>query len=197
MSDPEGSSKPERIRLFVAARVPEDHLHKVAALVDDLRSKLSNARWTPPENQHLTLKFLGSTPVDRVESVEKICTMVAGSHAPARMSFTDLGAFPSRSRIRVLWMGIDDPAGLLAAVAADLDDAFASLGFPSEGRPYRPHLTLARFKLPVPLKSGFPSVDTSGIEGFDVNDIALFRSHLSPKGARYEVMRAFPLGSPR
>lgn len=188
---------PERIRLFVAARIPPDRLDAVAGLVEDLRDKLSNARWTPPENQHLTLKFLGSTPVDRLDPIEKVCTMVASSHAPARMSLTDLGAFPSRTRIRVLWMGVDDPAGVLARVAADLDRSFESLGFPSEGRAYRPHLTLARFKLPIPLKSGFPSVDTTDIEPFDVTEIVLYRSHLSPKGARYEVLRAFPLGSPR
>ncbi|HWC13382.1 MAG TPA: RNA 2',3'-cyclic phosphodiesterase [Actinomycetota bacterium] len=188
---------PERIRLFVAARIPSDRLDAVAALVEDLRDKLSNARWTPPANQHLTLKFLGSTPVDRLGAIEKVCTMVASSHAPARMSLTDLGAFPSRTRIRVLWIGVDDPAGLLAAVAGDLDRSFESLGFPSEGRAYQPHLTLARFKMPIPLKSGFPSVDTTGIEPFDVNEIVLYRSHVSPKGARYEVLCAFPLGSTR
>ena len=61
--------------------------------------------------------------------------------------------------------GRGEPHG--EAVAADLDRAFESLGFPSEGRVLTPHLTLARFKLPVPLKSGFPSIDTSGVGGFE------------------------------
>lgn len=188
---------PERIRLFIAAPVPHDRLEALDALTEDLRTKLSNARWVATENQHLTLRFLGSTPVDRLEAVQKICEIVAAGHAAARMSVTDLGAFPSESRVRVLWMGIDDPNGLLAAIARDLDNAFEPLGFPSEGREYKPHLTLARFKLPVPLKSGFPSVDTSAVEPFEMNEIVLFRSHLSPKGARYEALRSFPLGSPR
>lgn len=188
-------SLPERIRLFVAARIPEDRLETVAALVKPLRDKLTNARWTDPTNQHLTLKFLGGTPSDRLDAITTTCAMVASSHRPARMTLTSLGAFPSKTRVRVLWIGIDDPDGLLAALSADLDRGFEPLGFPTEGRAYTPHLTLARFRLPVPLRRGFPEVHTAQIEAFDVADIVLFRSHLSPKGARYEVMSAFPLGS--
>lgn len=187
----------ERTRLFVAARVPEDRLAALDASVEPLRTKLVNARWTSVENQHLTLKFLGSTPVDRLDAVSQTCGMVASGYEPSELCFTDLGAFPSRTRIRVLWMGIDDAANNLARVAADLDRAFESLGFPSEGRDLTPHLTLARFKLPIPLKSGFPSIDGTGIQSFRFEELTLFRSHLSPKGARYEVVETFPLGSKR
>jgi 2'-5' RNA ligase len=185
----------DRVRLFVAARIPDEHLAHLDDLVTGLRSKLINARWTTPETQHLTLKFLGGTPVDHVDAVCRTCEMVAAGHTPGQLRFTDLGAFPSRSRIRVLWVGVHDPSNALNAVAADLDRAFESIGFPSEGRDYSPHLTLARFKLPVPLKSGFPSIDTSGIASFRFEELTLFRSHLSPKGARYEVVKTFPLGS--
>lgn len=187
----------ERIRLFVAARVPDDHLTQLDELVAPLRGKLINARWTTVDNQHLTLKFLGSAPVELLDAVRQTCAMVARGHAPAQLSFTDLGAFPSEKRIRVLWVGIEDELSRLASVAADLNRAFESLGFPSEGRDLTPHLTLARFKLPVPLKSGFPSIDTSSIGGFGFDELTLFRSHLSPKGARYEVVDTFPLGSKR
>jgi len=188
-------SAPERIRLFVAARIPEDRLDQLDAEVEPLRAKLTNARWAPLENQHLTLKFLGSTPADMLDAVTATCAMVAAGQAPARLGLTELGAFPSKTRIRVLWVGIDDPGGVLARLAGDLDRAFEPLGFASEGRAYTPHLTLARFKLPIPLKSGFPSIDTSGIERFELTGITLFRSHLSPKGARYEAIDAFPLVS--
>lgn len=187
----------ERIRLFVAARIPEDRLEQLEELTELLRSKLTNARWTTPATQHLTLKFLGSTPVDRLDAVMQTTAMVAQGHAAAGLRFTELDAFPTRTRIRVLWLGVEDGAERLAAIASDLDRAFEPVGFPSEGRAYTPHLTLARFKLPVPLKSGFPSVDTSGIEGFSVDELTLFRSHLSPKGARYEVLKKFPLVSSR
>jgi 2'-5' RNA ligase len=185
----------EKVRLFVAARIPDDRLTLLDKEVAPLREKLTNARWASVENQHLTLKFLGWAPVDLFEGITTTCAMVAGGRRGAELRFTELGAFPSKTRIRVLWVGIDDAAGVLAGLAADLDRAFEALGFATEGRSYTPHLTLARFKLPIPLKSGFPSIDTSGIAPFVLDEITLFRSHLSPKGASYEVMATFPLGS--
>jgi 2'-5' RNA ligase len=185
----------DRVRLFVAARIPDDRLETLDERVEPLRSKLVNARWTAPENQHLTLKFLGSTPADRLDAIHATVGMVANGYEPARLALTGLGAFPSRNRIRVLWVGVDDPAGLLTRAAADLDRAFEPLGFPTEGRVYSPHLTLARFKLPVPLKSGFPEIDTSDIAPFEIESLVLFQSHLSPKGARYEALASFLLGS--
>lgn len=187
----------DKLRLFVAARVPPDHLDRLDELVAPLRAKLTNARWTNPANQHLTLKFLGWTPTDRLDAVVQTCKMVAAGRMTSELSFMGLDAFPSRSRIRVLWVGVDDPERALASAAADLDGAFESIGIPAEGRAYTPHLTLARFKIPIPLKSGFPAIDTSDIEAFGFDELTLFRSHLSPKGARYEVVDTFPLVSKR
>ena len=189
-------TEPEKVRLFVAVTVPDELLAHLAEATASVRTKLRNARWTAPANQHLTLKFLGWVPGDRAAEVDKVCRMVAASHEPAQLSLTRLGAFPSERRVRVLWMGVDDPEGVLAAVASDLDAAFEPLGFPSEGRAYTPHLTLARFKMPVPLKGGLPTVEVRADATFEVSALKLFRSHLSPKGARYEVLASFPLGSP-
>ena len=187
----------EKMRLFVAVSLPPEVLDAVNEAAASLRSKLTNARWTTEESQHLTMKFLGWTPSDRLAEVARICSMVAASRQVATISLTDLGAFPSRKRVRVLWMGVDDPTGLLTELASDLDGAFESLGFQAEGRAYTPHLTLARFKLPVPLKSGFPELAAPPHPPIPVESFELYRSHLSPKGARYEVMESFPLGSPR
>lgn len=185
----------EKWRVFVAASLPGPLLDALDVAVAPLRDKLRNARWTTPDSQHLTLKFLGWAPSDRIAELERVCRVVAGSHRPADVTLTSLGAFPSQRRVRVLWMGIDDPAELLAKLAADLDEAFEPLGFAAEGRPYSPHLTLARFKLPVPLKSGFPELEAPPHDPVVIEQIELFRSHLSPKGARYEVLESFPLSS--
>ncbi|MBW3594286.1 MAG: RNA 2',3'-cyclic phosphodiesterase [Actinobacteria bacterium] len=185
---------PERLRLFVAASIPREHLDRVQEEIAPFKQKVVNARWTPVENQHVTLKFLGSTPADRLDEVATVCEIVAAGREPAQVALTEVGAFPSKNRVRVLWVGLDDPASLLAGVAADLDRGFEPLGFPAEARAYTPHLTLCRFKIPVPLKGGLPELDLSDLPPFDVGAIQLFRSRLSPKGARYEVVREFALG---
>lgn len=183
-----------KLRLFVGAPIPDVHLRHVDGALEPLRAKLRKARWTQPENQHLTLKFLGWAPEDRLEGIRQVCAMVAAGRKEADVALTQLGAFPSKTRVRVLWIGVDDPNGILTELAQDLDRALEPLGFPTEARPYSAHLTLARFKLPVPLKSGFPEVDVSSLPPFPIADIRLYRSHLSSTGARYEVMDSFPLG---
>ena len=186
---------PDRLRLFVGISIPRGHLETIDEQLASFREKVVNARWIALENQHVTLKFLGSTPGDRLQDVERVCTMVAASSEPGVVTLTNTGAFPSRARVRVLWVGIDDPGGLLAGVAGDLDQTFEALGYSSEARAFTPHLTLCRFKIPVPLKSGLPELDLSGLEPFSIDRLELFRSHLSPQGARYERVAEFPLGA--
>lgn len=185
--------EPASLRLFVAVPVPRPHLERVDEAIASFREKAVNARWIGLENQHVTLKFLGSTPGDRLGDIERVCAMVAASHAPAPIALTGIGAFPSSSRVRVLWVGIDDPQKLLSGLASDLDQAFEPLGFQAEGRSFTPHLTLCRFKIPVPLRSGLPSLDLEGLDPFPIARLELFRSHLSPKGATYECIAGFPL----
>ncbi|MDQ3962849.1 MAG: RNA 2',3'-cyclic phosphodiesterase, partial [Actinomycetota bacterium] len=88
-------SDTEKVRLFVAVTVPDDLLARLDDAVAGLRTKLRNARWIAPANQHLTLKFLGWVPSDRAGDIEKVCRMVASSHRPSGLSLTRLGAFPS------------------------------------------------------------------------------------------------------
>jgi 2'-5' RNA ligase len=181
------------VRLFVAVSIPRPHLERVDDEMRSFRDKAVNARWIDLENQHVTLKFLGRTPSDRLADVERVCAMVAASHRPAPVSVIGTGAFPSRSRVRVLWIGLDDPEGVLTRMAGDLDQAFEPLGFATEARSFTPHLTLCRFKIPVPLKGGFPEADLSDLEPFSIDRLELYRSHLSPKGATYEHVGEFPL----
>jgi 2'-5' RNA ligase len=187
--------EPARLRLFVGVSIPRGHLERIDDQIRDFRDKAINARWIALENQHVTLKFLGSTPEDRLGDIERTCSMVASSHEASSVTLTSTGAFPSRTRVRVLWVGIDDPASLLSRVAADLDQAFEPLGYAPEGRAYTPHLTLCRFKIPVPMKSGLPTVDVTDLGPFEIDRIDLFRSHLSPKGARYERLDSYPFRS--
>jgi len=186
-------NEPERLRLFVAVSIPRGHLERIDRDIDSFREKAVNARWTSLENQHVTLKFLGSTPSDRLDEVSRVCRMVAAGHHTGEVSLSQIAAFPSRNRVRVLWVGLDDPAALLTRLAADLDRGFEPLGFAAEARAFTPHLTLCRFKIPVPLKAGLPQIDVADLSPFEVGSIELFRSHLSPKGARYEVVEEFAL----
>ncbi|MDP9234003.1 MAG: RNA 2',3'-cyclic phosphodiesterase [Actinomycetota bacterium] len=182
----------ERLRLFVAVDVPTDHLARVQELTAPLRAELGGARWTSESNQHITVKFLGSTPSERLAEVAEVCADVAARHASAEVHLNGLGAFPSLRRARVLWMGIDDPDGVLQRVAGALDRGFEALGYAREPRVYTPHLTLARMKSPAPIRGPLPVMPTQ-LSPFSIDHLTLYRSRLSPRGAVYEVLERFAL----
>jgi RNA 2',3'-cyclic 3'-phosphodiesterase len=185
----------ERLRLFVAADVPRDHLAWVERLTTGLRARFPDARWTPPANQHITLKFLGAADADMLPDLIRICGDVGNTHTPGRVTFRGLGAFPNPRRAKVVWMGIDDPDGLLGGLAAALDDGLSGLGFAPEERAYTPHLTLARLKVPAPvgdLATVLPELDWKPIE---IEHLSLYRSRLSSRGAVYELLEKFPLAA--
>jgi 2'-5' RNA ligase len=137
---------------------------------------------------------LGSTPADRLYAVARAVEAVARGRKGSDVSLTGLGAFPSARRARVLWVGLDDPAGLLSGLASDLDGALEPLGYRVEARPFTPHLTLARFKVPARLEGLLPELASSRLSPWLVDHVELFRSHLHPRGARYESLARFPLG---
>ena len=181
----------DKLRLFVAADVPELHRDWIQNEIRPWREQIPSARWTEPRNQHLTLKFLGWVATEGQGAIEEACERVAGSHRAASLRLSAPGAFPTARRARVLWVGVEDPAGLLPALAEALDRALEPLGFPIEERSFTAHLTLARLK--VPARVELPELDASQLGGFQVDSIGLWQSHLARGGATYELLRRWPL----
>jgi 2'-5' RNA ligase len=188
------ASRPEArpLRLFVAIDVPEPVREVVERGVAPIRERYPRGRWVPTHNQHVTMKFLGTTWPRLVEPVMRAVGDVASAHQALRTRVTELGAFPSPRRARVLWVGLGDPEGRLAAIAAGLDEALAR-DFPAEKRPFAAHLTVARFDPPVRLED---EIGELGIESrpFDVAALVLYRSHLRRPAPVYEPIASYALG---
>jgi 2'-5' RNA ligase len=187
------ASRPEAraLRLFVAVEIPEDVRAEVEAAAGPWRERFPRARWVPRENQHATVKFLGSTWPRLVEWVGSSVRAVAEASPPFETRGTGLGAFPSVGSARILWAGLEDPGGSMAAVATALDDALKK-EFPPERRAFTPHLTVARFDPPVALEG----LGDAGLRtrAFRVERLTLFRSHLRRPTPVYESLETFPLG---
>ena len=173
------------LRLFLAFEIPEAQRRSIESAIEPLRPSVRGARWTARESWHVTLKFLGATVEDRLEAVASTAAGVAASSTATKSALTGLGAFPGPQRARVVWVGLVDH-GVLSSLARTLQAGFAGIGFPAEVRPWRPHLTVARLKVPGPVDlTGAGPVDESP---FPVEEIVLFRSHLKPSGAVYEPL---------
>ena len=107
-----------------------------------------------------------------------------------------LGAFPSVARPRVIWAGVDEPSGSLARIYTALEDSMCGLGWDREKRRFNPHLTIGRVKGNINIARLAEAVRGLSDRTWGhqtVSDLTLYRSHLGPSGARYEVLRTFPL----
>ncbi len=155
--------------------------------------------WVAPDNVHLTLKFLGGVEAARLDAVAGALAGAVAGCRPFDLTVRGLGAFPTPARPRVLWAGADEGAALAATLARRVDDALVALGFPAESRAFSAHVTLGRVRAP---RSNPRLVEAlAGGAAFGrqrVDRLALMRSELSPRGARYTELAAVPLvaGSP-
>lgn len=145
----------------------------------------------PPENLHLTLRFLGDTDdvaFDRLLAALEDRVLPA----PFLVRLGALGAFPNGRRASVLWLDVSDGADRLEGLHAAVEDACEVAGFDPEERPFRPHVTLSRVRPQVdvrPLLDKTPPLDLSS----PVENIVVLRSHQGASPPRYELLERFPL----
>lgn len=182
------------MRLFVAFDIPESLKRSIEKGLQKLRTALPEVRWIPRNNWHATLKFLGEVPDERLPEVEAAVSSYLADFPPATSHLTEMGAFPSADKARVLWVGLRDDSGALAGLAASLDKGLGALGFRSESRPLHPHITVARIKLPVSVRHLFEQAGPYDFDEspFDVTHATLYRSRLNRMGAEYQAMSSFP-----
>lgn len=164
---------------------------ELETLMTSLRPRVPGARWVRPESVHLTFRFLGDTPPARIEPLQAALASAASACEPSEARIAGLGTFPDRGQPpRVLWVGLRIAPPILELQAA-CERAAVTVGFPAEERPFRSHLTLARFRGRV-LRPALPPVD---LGSFPLKTLALVRSQLRPGGAVYTPIARFPLGA--
>jgi 2'-5' RNA ligase len=192
------AARPEArpLRLFVAVDLPEEVKRDLAFAVKAFRDRIPGARWTRSEGWHVTLKFLGATWPRLLDEVRGSVAAAAAAGAPFWTSLTELGVFPSPGRARVVWAGLADPEGRFQLIMDALDRDLAD-HFVPEKRGFTPHLTVARLNPPRDVREFAPDLVGAPVPSalFEVDRLVLYRSHLSPSGARYEPIFDAPMGS--
>ena len=184
-------------RLFFAVPVPGAARAPLEQTLPRLEPLLGAARVTPAGGWHLTLAFLGQVRPELADEVVRVGEAAVAGVGPARLRLEGAGTFPGGRRARVLWAGIGGDAEVLVHLAAALAAACKAAGLRSEDRPLAPHLTLARFSTPAPVPTealDLVAAAAAAGEPWEVRELACFRSTLGgPRGARYRVVRTFPL----
>ena len=183
-----------KIRIFLAVTPPTEELLRIQSAILALHDHFPAARWIPPDNQHVTIKFFGSVEEPRVQPLVDACSSLASSLSPIPASVRGLGVFPATRRATVFWAGIVDESGGLVALEEAVATRCAELGWPREKRPFHPHLTLARFREPTRVDPTMLSAHKAEGHPWTIDRMQLYRSRLSSHGARYEVLHEFVLG---
>ena len=196
------------MRIFIGIDLDPEVRARIARFVEGVQGFAPEVRWVRPESVHITLKFIGEQPPERVEAISERLRRVEGSAFEIRSG--GYGFFPTAKAPRVFWIGIE--AGpQLAEMAENIDMAVADLGIPREDRPFSPHLTLARAGAgrssgsPKWRHGDGPNTAFAALEKrlaamgeldfgrMRAHEFILYQSQLSPGGSKYTKLQCFPL----
>jgi RNA 2',3'-cyclic 3'-phosphodiesterase len=185
-------------RLFYAIDLPSAALEVLARRQRELAPHVSGARWVAVGALHATLKFLGSVEESRVPALEVLLEEAAARAEPISTRFGPLDAFSSARRAHVLVQTLTADEGAIAHLHALFEAGASVLGFERETRPFRPHVTLARFKPDADVRAALTTDDVLPAESsFVLDSVRLYRSHLGRGGSHYEPIATAMLGARR
>ena len=196
------------MRLFVALDIESEIRQRIAAFMETVRGAAPGARWVSPESLHVTLKFIGEQPDNRLRDVEAALHTISAT--PIELTFRGTGFFPHARAARVYWIGIEAGSGL-GDLASKVDAALATLSIPQEDRAFSPHLTLARAgnrsgspmrlagdrpnRVFAALQEKSSTVPEQEFGTMTAREFYLYESRLSSKGATYTKLARFELRS--
>ncbi|MDD1743204.1 MAG: RNA 2',3'-cyclic phosphodiesterase [Methanomassiliicoccales archaeon] len=182
-----------KFRAFIAVEMGQ--LPDLAQFHSELKGLEPGVKAVDLGHLHVTLKFLGDTEESLVPKLEEIMHIATAGIEPFTIRLHGAGTFPPKGNVRVVWVSLEG-AEPLASMASRLEAALQPLGFEPEGRPFKPHLTLARVKDPRASGAVLSLVEkyaTGEFGSVDVKSILLKKSVLSPKGPAYTTVLTSPL----
>ena len=193
---------PEKLRLFVAISIPEPVRAEMLRVQRELQplAPPDSMRWTRPDQLHLTLRFLGEVPVQSVAALKHALAETCAGFRPFRLSAKGIGFFPDVHAPRVIWVGIEDSEQVLADLQAAVERALSPFAENPVRERFRAHTTLGRFQKYRRYKTEqlvrrARSYESHGFGDWPVENMGLFRSELSPEGARHTALAVFRLGA--
>lgn len=186
------------MRLFLAINLPAEVRHAIATEVAaPLQAVAPQLSWVREPALHLTVKFLGEQPEEMVPKLVDALRTVGERNKVIEVEIGGVGAFPNFRRPRVVWIGVT-PDPKLELLHHDVEAACEELGMPLDGKPFRPHLTLARVKPraadSITLRKLLHAADdVTHVEEVLISSVDLMHSELGPGGSAYRLLASTPL----
>jgi 2'-5' RNA ligase len=187
------------LRAFIAVEIPSGIRERIAESTAGLRKDIGPlVRWVPVQNMHLTLKFLGDVSTSNMDMLSQILRAETELFDCFHVQVGGLGSFPSVKRPRVIYVGIQAPAALLALQRC-IEAASRHLGYESEERGFSPHLTVGRVRQGVTpaeqqtLRRALEETQIGALGTARVDSVHLYKSDLKPSGSVYTRLYSAPL----
>ena len=188
----------EEIRSFIAIELPQKVIDGLSRLQESLLPATpKGVKWVDTASIHLTIKFLGGVPVNRVNLISTSLAKVVEGIRPFSLGVEGLGVFPDSRRPRVIWVAVVGEVDRLEQLQQAVDSALSPLGFTKENRPFVPHLTLARIREDMNYQERqsfgqrFLAAKLEQLPLFKVESVNLMKSQLTPRGAIYSRLDTF------
>ena len=185
------------MRVFVAIDIPSDIRQRIRELIEVLQRGAAPIRWSRADGMHITLKFIGEAPAEKVDRIRAVLQAV-NPVAPVLIRIQGAGYFPSEHAPRVIWLGVQAGPGL-AELSGYVEQDLVPLRVPKEDRPFAPHLTIGRLRTPAPI----PAVrellrqrEPLDLGSFTAREFFLYESQPAPGGSVYKKLARFPLSEP-
>ena len=194
-------SSTEKLRLFVAIPMPEAVRNEITGIQQELQRLVPPAavRWTKPEQFHLTFRFLGNVPLERVAALQEAVNAVCRGSPALRLRAQGVGFFPNTRSPRVIWAGVNDGDGRLADLQKKIEAAVQPFTREPGTERFAGHVTLGRVKsLKRPeieeLAAHAQAAKDRLFGEWTANEVAIIQSRLSPAGAQHSLLVAIGLG---
>ncbi len=191
----------EMWRLFIAIELPPNIVAGLSEIQNSLKKQVPPraVKWVDPKGIHLTLKFLGDVPVVQRDMLQKALLETVQVQVPFVLTAGGLGCFPNTKRPRVVWVGLHEMGQNLVSLRDAVESQISPLGYPTEDRPFSPHLTLGRIHQEArreDLQRVGAIIEQASFETvfeWQVVGVSLMRSELKPGGAVYSELFHAPL----
>lgn len=192
----------EHLRLFVALPAPDEVRQKIAAAQEVLKAAIPRqcARWTSPEQFHLTLRFLGNVEARRVNELAAALGSIAGQAARFTLRAQGIGFFPNAKNPRVIWVGVREESDAFEALWRRVQDATDPFTSEESGPGFKGHLTIGRIKFLNPpdrrrLIEPAGRLADGCFGEWSADHFQLVRSQLSSTGAQHACLVRFPFAA--
>lgn len=190
-------SEDEQKRLFVAAPVSMATVSALTTASETMKRAADGAglslRFVPPANFHITLRYLGWSRPEAVHALRDTLAELVEGVEPLSVAVRGVGAFPNKDKANVLWAGVTETTGGLLRLSEALDRACADLGWPSDGRGFEPHITLARTKEVANVDPVLLLLSEQEFSKFRIDEIVIYESLMKPSGSEYVAIARFGL----